>query len=59
MLIPVLSREYFRISGYSDNGIGVIFSNKCCHDNYLDNVHPKNDTASLDMWGEEEVDLGS
>ena len=39
--------KYLGISGYSDKEVGVIFSNKCCHDNCLHIVYLKNGTVSL------------
>ena len=45
--------EYLWIPGYSDNAmpkdVQGSFSSKCCHDNYLYYVHPKNGMVSLDM----------
>ena len=54
VLVPihVLSWDGQSISGSWDTltrKVGVIFSNKCCHENCLHNVHLKNGTASLDM----------
>ena len=54
VLVPihVLSRDGQSILGSWDTltrMVGVIFSNKRCHENCLHNVHLKNGTASLDM----------